>query len=284
VRPPTARSLTLDLLSSLRGHSLPVAAIVAAANLFEVQENSVRVAVARLLASGRIERDARGRYRLGAQADPVDRQVRGWRHLEEHLRPWDGAWTGVHLGELPLPRRRAGKRRSRALRFKGFALLSPGLAVRPDNLQMPLEVLRTELHELGLEAGAVVFGIRDLDPASDARSRGLWNTAELCDGYRRSIQDLERSRLQLGQIEPEAAMVESFLLGGRVIRQLVLDPLLPEPILPASERSALVAALRDYDACGRQVWSSFMARHGAAHIGNSGAPADTRAGMAWRLH
>jgi len=263
---------------------MPVSAIVAAASLFEVQENSVRVAVARLLASGQIERDERGHYRLGALADPVDRQVRGWRRLEERVRPWDGAWIGIQLGEGTPPRRSAGRLRLRALRFMGFEMLSPGLAVRPDNLRMPLLELRAALCGLGLEAGAVSFRMRDLEPAWDARSRGLWNTEDLCDGYRRSLQDLEASMQQLPALDVEAAMVESFLLGGRVIRQLVLDPLLPEAIVPGAERSALVAALRRYDACGREVWASFMAGHGAAHIGRSDAPADTRAGVAWRLH
>ena len=50
-------------------------------------------------------------------------------------------------------------------------------------------------------------------------------------------------------------MVESFLLGGRVIRQLVLDPLLPEPILPVGERDALAGAMRRYDRLGRACWA-----------------------------
>ena len=58
-------------------------------------------------------------------------------------------------------------------------------------------------------------------------------------------------------------MVESFVLGGRAIRQLVLDPLLPEPILPTTERHALVQAMRRYDKLGRACWRSFMGAHGA---------------------
>ena len=53
-------------------------------------------------------------------------------------------------------------------------------------------------------------------------------------------------------------MTESFRLGGQAIRQIVLDPLLPEPIVPAAERAALVAALRRYDRMGRSCWAEFM--------------------------
>ena len=58
-------------------------------------------------------------------------------------------------------------------------------------------------------------------------------------------------------------MVESFLLGGRVIRELVLDPLLPEPIVPDAERDALVAAhapLRPRSAA--PAGPRFLERHG----------------------
>ena len=69
-------------------------------------------------------------------------------------------------------------------------------------------------------------------------------------------------------------MIESFRLGGAAIRQLTLDPLLPEPIVPGDERSALVAAMRRYDAAGRSCWAAFLTRHGVRH---RSAPADTRA-------
>ena len=65
---PTARSLILDLLSTLRRGAAPVRALVAAAGLFGIGENSLRVALARLLAAGMVERDARGQYRLGPGA------------------------------------------------------------------------------------------------------------------------------------------------------------------------------------------------------------------------
>jgi len=48
------------------------------------------------------------------------------------------------------------------------------------------------------------------------------------------------------------------VLGGRMIREIVLDPLLPEPLVPAAERAALVAAMRDYDRLGRACWAAFM--------------------------
>ena len=69
-------------------------------------------------------------------------------------------------------------------------------------------------------------------------------------------------------------MVESFRIGGAALRVLATDPLLPEPIVPAREREALLAAMRRYDALGRASWSAFLSRHGVAH--RAVTPVDSR--------
>jgi hypothetical protein len=53
-------------------------------------------------------------------------------------------------------------------------------------------------------------------------------------------------------------MAESFRLGGAAIGQIVLDPLLPEPLIDAGELAALVAAMRRYDRLGRRVWAGWI--------------------------
>jgi len=78
------------------------------------------------------------------------------------------------------------------------------------------------------------------------------------EGYRASRRRLEQSAARLSDLPLEAAMTESFRLGGAAIRQIVFDPLLPEPIVPATERRKLVAAMRRYDARGRRVWKSWL--------------------------
>jgi len=265
MRRPTAKSLTLDLLSSLRGAAMPVSALVAAAKLFRIDENALRVAIARLLASGQIARDERGRYRLGEAAHAIDQRVLGWRAAELRVAKWPGGWWLVRAGVLPPPRSRERRDRERALALLGFAELAPGFALRPDNLRASLAELQGELHELGLERDAVVALVRELDPESETRARGLWKREAFAATYRRSLAELDASEARLAALPEERAMVESFLLGGRVIRELVLDPLLPEPLAPEAERRALVAAMRRYDRAGRRAWASFMSRYDAPH-------------------
>ena len=261
---PTAKSLVLDLLSTLGGRTMPVSALVAAGTLFEVGEPTLRVAVARLLSAGRIERDERGRYRLGPGAAAIDRRIQSWRRLEELTRPWEGAWAGVHLGGNAS---RGDRRRSlKALELLGFREFAPGLRIRPDNLNGGVGALRRELLDLGLEAGAPVFRIDELASEDEATARALWEELDLASGYERSLADLAESERMIDQLAEGDAMVETYLLGGRVLRQLVLDPVLPEPLAPASRRQALAAAMRRYDRLGRTQWSRFLAGHGAPHM------------------
>ncbi|MBM4381908.1 MAG: PaaX family transcriptional regulator [Deltaproteobacteria bacterium] len=263
---PTAKSLTLDLLSSLRGAAMPVAALIAAARLFRIDENALRVAITRLLAAGQIVRDERGQYRLGEAAHAIDQRVLGWRAAELRITKWAGGWWMVRAGTLAPARSHERRQRQRALALLGFAELAPGIALRPDNLRASLAELRGELRELGLERDAMVALVRELDAESDARARALWKREKLAASYRRSLAELLASEARLAALPEERAMVESFLLGGRVIRELVLDPLLPEPLAPEAERRAVVAAMRGYDRAGKRAWASFMARYGAPHV------------------
>lgn len=245
---------------------MPVRALVAAGALFGIAENSVRVTLARLLSEGLVERDRRARYRLGEGAKAIQRRVVSWRNLDERMRPWTGDWLSAYArGGQPKPGRVAQRRGERALRLLGFRELAPGLAVRPDNLAAPLQETRAELQALGLDPEVAVCRMTGLDAHHEVRARHLWDDAALSLGYRAARRALSRSATRLAKLDQGRAMVESFRVGGRVIRQLVHDPLLPEPIVEARERTALVDALRSYDRLGRAYWAGFLARYQVPH-------------------
>jgi phenylacetic acid degradation operon negative regulatory protein len=261
----SAKSLVLNLLSSLRGRAMPVRALVGAAGVFGIADETMRVALARLLAGGMVQRDERGLYRLAGKTRAVQSEVESWTDIEQRLVPWSGAWVAVHTAGLPRSDRKAGRRRGRAFDFLGFRELEPGLWIRPDNLRGGVAAARRRLQALGLEDTAPVFRITELGPAQD-RAAQLWRVDELRDGYRRVRADLERSAARLPKLARSRAMVESFVLGGKAIRGMVFDPLLPEPLVPVAERRALLEELKRYDKLGRQCWREFMKEQGAPHI------------------
>ncbi len=269
---PTARSFILDLLATLKRGTMPVAALVESAALFGIVENSLRVALTRLAAGGLVARDTRGRYRMGAGAQPVARRVGAWRELERSLRRWDRSWIGVLDGQETSSGRRRRERRDRALRLLGLRALTPALAVRPNNLAGGVDAARGELTDLGLPPGHLVVGLRDLDSITEARARGGWDGDALRASHRSLHAQVVAGTERIERQPVERAMTESFLLGGQVVRQLTLDPRLPDEIVPGDDRRALVDAMRRYDVLGRRAWASFLARHSVPHLG---APHDT---------
>jgi len=262
---PSPKSAILDLLQTTRGRSLPVRALVEAGALFGLQENGMRVALARLVSRGLVERDGPGRYRLAPGAQPISRRVGGWTSADQRAVRWDGGWIGVLTQGRANGARATRRGDARALAFLGFARLAPGLWIRPDNLRGGVEATREALHELGLDPHVSVLRLSELDARTEARARRLWNAESLVAAQRQAREALERSAGKLERLSPAAAMVETFLVGGRAIRQIALDPCLPEAIAPEKERRALVVAMREYDRAGRACWRDFMRAHDAPH-------------------
>ena len=255
---PNPRQLILKLLLAANHGELSARAAVASCGLFGIRENSVRVALVRLASAGLVEAAARGSYRLGPSAAGLAADVGTWRSAEQRVRAWRGGWVAVHVGNLGRSDRAALRARDRALLLLGLRELDRGLFLRPDNLVGGVANVRERLHTLGLQEDAAVFLASELDPARDTRARTLWNGKALTRSYRQTRQQLDKWRQRAGRLDPEAAARESFLLGNDAIRQLVFDPLLPEPLVDISERSAFVAAVLEFDRAGRDIWSRLL--------------------------
>ncbi len=262
---PTAKSLILDLLSTLRGGAMPVRALVEAAALFGIDGNAVRVALTRLVAAGRVESDERGSYRLGPGAAAIAEHVASWRTLDRRTRPWKGGWLGAETSGVARSERRARRATEHALGLLGFRALAPDLFVRPDNLSEDLSTTRRRLETLGLDPRTILFPIGALDDDAHRRARSLWSAERIEARYRREQTALERSLARLERLPVDAAMAESFLVGGKAIRTLVTDPLLPAPIVDETLRRDLLETMRAYDARGRACWAEFMRTHGAPY-------------------
>lgn len=279
--PVTARSLAVDLLSTLPPrYSVPVGALVRAGALFGIGENSMRVSLARLRARGTVESDARGLYRLSRTALPVNREVRAWSRVEESIAPWDGSWIGVETTGLP---RRGARVRERAFRLLGLEPLTPALRVRPANLAGGVASFRARLEALGCEPAPAVFLLSELDDALVRRARSLWDVAALEAGYAETLRRLGESTARLPELSTEAAMAESFRVGGEAVRRIALDPRLPEQIVDVAARRALIEAMRRYDRLGRAAWKGWAGEAvelASSPIDSGGVEATAHAGAA----
>jgi phenylacetic acid degradation operon negative regulatory protein len=180
------------------------------------------------------------------------------------------------------------RQRRRALNFFGFRALAPDLWVRPDNLEGGVKDLRPRLTAVGLQVEVPIFNMSGLDADTEVRARRLWDAEALCGAYAEGRKALLRSVERIYGLAAERALVESFLVGGRALRQLAFDPLLPEPIVPAAPRRDFVDELRRYDRIGRAYWRSFMKAQGVpalesplrGHMIDLGEPQPAAAGSA----
>ena len=255
---PTAKSLILELLVATGGGPLPARLAVTACALFDVSENNVRVALVRLASAGLIEAAGQSTYRLAAGATDLAKEVAGWNTVEDRVRSWKSGYVAVHCGALGRTDRGELRRRTRALSILGFAELERGLHVRPDNLKGGVESVRERLYGLGLEREASDYLSGSFEPEVEARVRGLWDGKALTLSYQRTRAELEHWLARAPLLEPDVAARESFLLGGRAIRQIVYDPLLPAPLVDVDERRAFVDAMKEMDREGRRIWRRFF--------------------------
>ena len=257
----SAKAVVLEVLSageSIDMGLLPVRALVQAASVFDIAENSVRVAIVRLRAEGLLESPGRGAYRLGPRAQVVNETIHGWRTLANRIGSWDGSWIAVFTADLSRTDRPCLRRRLRALRYLGFEELKPGLFLRPNNLTPGIEGVRDELIALGLEDEASVFRMKDLSDREERRARALWDAPSLEQRYSKLHGELTSSMSQLEDLSLDDSLREAFMLGREGIRHVVLDPLLPNPLVDEDKRSALVDVLQSYCDKGLDLWARFL--------------------------
>lgn len=251
---PKPRHLILDLLLASDGAPLPARDAITACALFGISANNARVALARLSSDGLIDAAERGSYALSARAHELADDVATWRTAEQRVRDWSGQWIAVHCGALGRSDRAALRGRRRALDMLGFRELERGLWLRPDNIERDLEAVRRRLLTLGLEREASVFIAGGFDAARAARISKLWNGKALTANYRKLRAELDTWLRRHAQLQPDVAARDAFLLGGKAIRHVVYDPLLPDPLVDAEARHAFVETVRRFDQVGKRIW------------------------------
>lgn len=263
------RPLILNLVLGARGQVLEAREAVTACALFGVPDNTTRVMLARLTASGLLRAVGRGLYGLGPAARTLAEEVAGWRDAPGRLVPWQGDWIAVHTGGLGRSDRPALRQRERALRLLGLAPYGRGLFLRPDNLAGGVALVRERLRRLGLEPEAPVFVARGFEAPDDHAIRTLWDGAALDAGYRAGAEHLDRWLAGAAALPPEIAAREAFRLGDDAIRQVVYDPLLPEPLVDGRARDAFFDAVRRFDAAGHAIWHDYLS---SVRVRNAVAP------------
>ena len=145
----TARELVIDFLSNRYPREMSAQEITGVGAALGFSEQSLRMALTRLVEGAVAVNPGRGRYRLSPSGEAMRQEVRKWRNLGELAKPWSGAWIGVFDAAVPRSDRAALRRHERAMRLRGFRELQAGLWIRPANLRDSVAELRDHLRALG---------------------------------------------------------------------------------------------------------------------------------------
>jgi phenylacetic acid degradation operon negative regulatory protein len=256
---PTAKRIVLELMSATAETAAPAAMLIAAAELLGIEANAVRVTLTRLVADGTLEPAGRGVYQLGKPTRALTSQITSWRELEKQVRAWDGSWACVHFTPGSTADRAGARRRKRALGLLGFRMFDRTLALRPNNLEGGITELRERLYALGVEESAIVFIATELDDATEHRARRMWAAERLTHGYVQLRERIERWLDTIDELPLRTAAREAFFFGGDVLRKIMFDPRLPEPLVDVAARRALLDAAKRVDATGRKLWMRLFA-------------------------
>ena len=205
----TARSLALSTLLGYHPPELPVSALVRVGELFGITDRATRVALTRMVRDGDVTVDG-GVYRLSTRL--LRRQAQQDEISSPPNRRWAGEWEmAVVTGAARSLAERVALRKS-MVRYR-MGELREGVWMRPDNLSRQLDGVIVEQCEF--------FVGRHPDSARLAGS--LWNLP----GW-----DAEARRL-LVVLNGAESLTEGFMATAEVIRHLLLDPQLPDELLPA---------------------------------------------------
>lgn len=254
----TPKSIILDVLRLTRGGYCQSAKLIAVGELFDFKASTMRVALTRLLTSGKIEADGNSGYRMSANTDLFSDYIEQWKLGDLRRGEWQkDDWLMTLLPSNP---DRAIRTLSQTtLQFFGFRKALNKAWVRPNNLLPALNELRALYQLVGLEQEALLFKAADIPyPEQFIWESTLWNTEDLQFTYEQQLVKLTKSKARLNNLETRDALRESFMIGGETINLLVKDPLLPDEMFCTPKREELRHAMCDYDASAHNIWTQFM--------------------------
>jgi phenylacetic acid degradation operon negative regulatory protein len=204
----TARSVVLSVLLGAHPPSATSAELLRLTADFGIREQTLRVALTRMVGTGDLVRDDDG-YRLSDRL--LSRQRRQDDALNPRTRDWTGTWTTLVVTAVGVDARARAALRN-TLQAGRFGELREGIWLRPDNLadELPTEV-----------ADRVrVLRARDDDPAELAGR--LWNLEDWSSTGHRLLDDMRAA----------TDIPARFVAAAGIVRHLLTDPVLPDDLLP----------------------------------------------------
>src|SRR5215472_10107329 len=113
----TARELVIDFLSNRAPREMAARVIVDSARALGFSEQSIRMALTRLVEDHLVVNPERGTYCLAPSGDAMRREVRKWRTIAALTQAWSGVWICIYDASIARSARAALRRHQQAVRL-----------------------------------------------------------------------------------------------------------------------------------------------------------------------
>ena len=263
----TAKSLILDLLRTCKPSALPVSLLIDTAQIFDINENTLRVNLNRLIQKKAISQDSRGYYQASETTSPLRSWVSTWQLGEKRIKPWQQQWLNLQFSSQLKAKPKQALQRS-AYRL-GFRQLWDNTWVRPDNLATSNGDLAKQLPQLSQLSEPLAHNSFILMRVSafhdDINPSSLWPIKDLEKNYGSHIQALNSSINNIKHVDLTKKFRDSFILGGACIHTLAIDPLLPAEMIDSHLRDELTQLMKAYDRRCRPFWQALFSHYPVTH-------------------
>lgn len=243
-----------------KGKKVKAAHMVMACGLFGVSDNSARVSLARLVAEGQLKSAGRGLYTLGKKAVYTGQDIQSWSNRLTATCAWNGNFYAVLTNHMGRSNRTQLRSRDKALQLLGFRELEQGFYVRPANLAMGLDGVKTKLLAQGVEKNMLAF---ELIPESEPQTlaiKKLWDIRKLERHYLSHTRKLNEWIDNHPKMKLEKAARDAYIVGSQAIFEVRRDPLLPAEWIDTAARQQFFESVLRFDETGTRVWHTLQLR------------------------
>jgi phenylacetic acid degradation operon negative regulatory protein len=257
---PSAETSVVDLLSALADpgspicrDTLPLAGLLRFTRALGHSDNSVRMALSRLVAEDLVKRDGRGCYNYGSAGHRRHLEMVGWHQSAMRVDTrWDGSWLGLFIKGKP------SKSDQRAARLAGFRQYDDSLMVRPGNLSRDLISLKDCVPEGFANGQYWQTRLSDLNNEQQRHFSALYDTENIVQGYKTLIK-LKLPTKKVNNLQALRDIVTTtYLVGREAVVTVVSDPLLPKEMIDVNLRAKAIKRAKHYYDQSSKYWATLI--------------------------
>lgn len=222
--------LLYGLLFSFTKNEYSFADIIWLTAPFKMSESSVRTILSRMVGNEMLcvrKSGKKAYYSLTKKSEKISSNVAlGFKKPD--WSGWDNDWWGIFIS-LPMEAKKERYRINKKVAKHRFALLHPGLWIRPYHEN---EKIEKRLDDIFRHQSVKTLRFHFYIEKDLLKVPLIWKIKEINDEFKKCSRHIEKIRKQCNLDNPKEALIRKMEVGNLVVPILFKDPLLPDRFLP----------------------------------------------------